>query len=145
MSEVSCYSMHLYCDHPQCPGPKMTLGPNGLPIALIDEYEGRNRSECVAQARSSGWIFHRDGRLTCPKCSRGEDNMTFTWKLSQDKCPDCKTRLNRVGVLFKGGSQRKVKVSHKKMVLGKEARFIHCLNCRRDLKANDDIKQVNES
>lgn len=71
MSEVGCYSLHLYCDKPKCPGPEEIL-PNGGAITIEDEYTGRTRGECVAQARSDGWIFHRDGRLTCPKCRAGK-------------------------------------------------------------------------
>lgn len=67
MSDVGAYHLQLYCDHPECPGPEVR-GPSGITVAINNQYEGRNRAECVAQARRDGWILHRDGRCTCPKC-----------------------------------------------------------------------------
>jgi hypothetical protein len=59
MTVVGCYAMDLYCDHP-----KHVETYKGPP-----SYEGYTRGECVREARKDGWIFHRDGNLTCPKCS----------------------------------------------------------------------------
>ena len=69
MSEISCYTMDLYCD---------TFGEyaiGGLDGDTIHEYKefpqqfiGVIRSDCWREARKAGWTFKRDGRRFCPKC-----------------------------------------------------------------------------
>ena len=69
MTEVGGYELHLYCDQLKCPILSEKVRDLARVIIRVnDEYAGRNRSECVAQARSDGWIFHRDGRHSCPRC-----------------------------------------------------------------------------
>lgn len=33
-------------------------------------YRGKNRIECVTDARQDGWTMSRDDRATCPLCNR---------------------------------------------------------------------------
>ena len=57
--------MRLECDHPN-----HIVKHDFHGYAIIGEVTGRTRGECVKQARADGWIFHRDGKLTCPDCGR---------------------------------------------------------------------------
>lgn len=62
MSEASGYSLHLYCDQ-ENPAHGFTQFPH--------QYTGETRAECVKQARKEGWVFHRDGKHSCPQCTKG--------------------------------------------------------------------------
>jgi hypothetical protein len=31
-------------------------------------FEVQTKSEAIAAARKLGWLYHRDGTATCPKC-----------------------------------------------------------------------------
>ncbi len=72
--EVSCYDMHLYCDYGS------DIPNTGLPydqdsklhgfMEMPHELTGKDRAECVRDARKMGWVFKRDGRTICPKCAK---------------------------------------------------------------------------
>lgn len=55
------YSFHAYCryDNPDHDFNEFPHEPIGA----------QTRGEAVAQLRSIGWILHRDGTATCPKCA----------------------------------------------------------------------------
>ena len=59
MTIAGCYTLHLYCDN-----------ANGnhawgeFPHELTHELG----SSCRKEARRRGWVFHRNGTVTCPKC-----------------------------------------------------------------------------
>jgi len=59
--EVSCYCMDLYCDHEN---------DQHRWKEFPQTYTGVSRSQCVREARTEGWVFHRDGKVTCPKCNK---------------------------------------------------------------------------
>lgn len=63
--EVSYYTMDIYCDHPN--HRIYYLNGEGYK-GKKEQYTGQTRSKCIKQARSVGWIFHRNGKLTCPDC-----------------------------------------------------------------------------
>ncbi len=63
MPEYGCYDMSLYCRNgcqdgkePYRPAVFQTLG------------------ECRTDARKQGWVFNRDGDVTCPECARPKGN-----------------------------------------------------------------------
>lgn len=56
------YDMHFYCKYDN-------------PDHRFDEFPHQSefcetRGQAIAQAREAGWIYHRDGTGTCPKCVR---------------------------------------------------------------------------
>jgi len=58
MGEVSGYSLELYCDN---------VGPHAhreFPHCYFHQLRG----PCVKAARKHGWVFHKNGKLSCPKC-----------------------------------------------------------------------------
>jgi hypothetical protein len=64
------YSMDLYCRHAR-------IEPGQVSDDLGHRYDefphmftGPNREYCARQARRRGWVFHRDGDVSCPKCSK---------------------------------------------------------------------------
>ncbi len=56
-----CYDLHLYCryDNPQ-------HGWDEFPHSVTQAQTYR---EAARIAKSLGWILHRDGTATCPKCA----------------------------------------------------------------------------
>ncbi len=71
MCEIGCYDMRLYCDGKRDVsevGWAESCELSDLPES--HEFAGGSRAECVRQARKRGWVFKRDGRTLCPKCSR---------------------------------------------------------------------------
>lgn len=56
------YDLHLYCKW-QNPAHDW----DEFPWEVV-EHETRPKAERAA--RKSGWVFHRDGSATCPKCAR---------------------------------------------------------------------------
>lgn len=62
---VGCYSLHLYCDTPQCPH-RPHRGPD---FDAIGETGGEARDE----ARKAGWkIDMRQNKAYCPKCASAD-------------------------------------------------------------------------
>jgi hypothetical protein len=62
MSEVSGYTMHLYCDHEK-------HEPFSYVKDVWGEYVGETNGQCKRQAQKNGWIFKRDRTVICPVCS----------------------------------------------------------------------------
>ncbi len=72
MGETSCYTMDLYCD-------TIDWDADDEKVSEVDgvhefrefpvTYNGASRARCVGDARRDGWLFRRDGRVFCPKCS----------------------------------------------------------------------------
>lgn len=65
MSQVSCYTLDLYCDnreHGKCKGFKRY---DDSPITYCHEMG----SVCMSMARNDGWLLKRDGGALCPSCS----------------------------------------------------------------------------
>lgn len=60
IGQVGCYSLHLYCREEN-----VEHEYNEFP----HEYVGYDRGEALKKARNNGWILHRNGEATCPKCS----------------------------------------------------------------------------
>jgi hypothetical protein len=56
------YDLHLYCKY-ENPAHRFDEFPH--------EYSGdfQTYGEAAKAARSVGWILHRDGTATCPKCA----------------------------------------------------------------------------
>ena len=57
------YSLHLYCKYKN-PAHEVNEFPH-------EPTQCQTRGEAVTMARGWGWLLHRDGTATCPKCSRG--------------------------------------------------------------------------
>lgn len=53
MLEASAYSIHLYCDYPNC--------------KRFGEFVGKNEPDCLSQARRAGWKVSRKHKCYCPK------------------------------------------------------------------------------
>lgn len=70
---VGCYAMDLYCDRQR---PK-DYGASWQPVPagrhrdgeFPHTFEGKTYGECQRTARARGWIFHRDGTVSCPRCA----------------------------------------------------------------------------
>ena len=60
---TGCYSLHLYCD---------TINENHEFEEFPHEYAFEHGSQCRSIARLKGWVLHRDGYATCPKCSKSK-------------------------------------------------------------------------
>lgn len=45
--------------------------PGHAPSGGRNDYEDDHatRREFLASARQAGWVFHRDGKTTCPECA----------------------------------------------------------------------------
>ena len=56
---AGCYSLHLYCKY---------LNSRHEFDEFPHEYTAEHGGECRKKARADGWIIHRDGLATCPKC-----------------------------------------------------------------------------
>lgn len=70
MGEIGCYSLHLYCDHPE-----HQYRGHREPVA---EFTGSTRGRCVREARREGWVINRkseqknregSGYCLCPEHS----------------------------------------------------------------------------
>lgn len=66
MADLSFKVWHvaLNCDQP---GHRKTDAD--APDRHMTEITG-NKRDYIADARADGWIFHNDGKLTCPWCAR---------------------------------------------------------------------------
>lgn len=65
MPEAGCYSLDLYCRHASA-YPDQLHAYDEFP----HQFTAEHGSTCRREARKRGWIFHRDGEVTCPKCAR---------------------------------------------------------------------------
>jgi hypothetical protein len=52
MGIVGCYTLHMYCDHPEC-SEKNEFGRG------FGEISGTNYRQCMKHARACGWTFPR--------------------------------------------------------------------------------------
>ena len=70
-----CYTMDLYCRNgmPSDGEPKGCRAPKRLqhphPCAWA-QFVGETYGECRRQANRRGWVFNRDGDVTCRHCAR---------------------------------------------------------------------------
>lgn len=78
MSEASCYTLDVYCDNTDF-APFGSSQYGGMDqntkhsfLEFPHQYTGETRGECVRKARRDGWVFHRDGRHSCPACNSVE-------------------------------------------------------------------------
>lgn len=53
------YSLDCYCKYEN---------PAHDPIEFPHQFVGETYGVCARQARRRGWVLHRDGFATCPKC-----------------------------------------------------------------------------
>lgn len=60
MMEASGYSLDLYCDNGD-----VDHGFDAFPW----QFTGSDRGCCTRKACHAGWLFKRDGRHLCPRCS----------------------------------------------------------------------------
>ncbi|MBD3732817.1 MAG: hypothetical protein IE934_08885 [Sphingopyxis sp.] len=58
------YVMHFYCKYENPEHPWQMGGHY-----MEEPVEVETRGAAIAQMRRAGWIYHRDGTATCPKCS----------------------------------------------------------------------------
>lgn len=62
---VGAYTLDCYCDN-VTPGVNDSRHEYGeFPHQYVHEYG----SVCRKRARADGWLFKRDGKTFCPKCS----------------------------------------------------------------------------
>jgi len=57
-----CYTLHCYCKW-ENPDPKHCCGE------FPHVFTGKSAGSTKRAARTAGWISHRDGTATCPKCA----------------------------------------------------------------------------
>lgn len=73
MTQVGCYTLHLYCDRgEEC----WRRRPENREVRdRPDEIIGETASECRKKARKRGWKLkgaYRDGDV-CPECAESEE------------------------------------------------------------------------
>lgn len=56
---IGGYTLQLYCKYDNI---------NHSYGEFPHEFVGHRREMCMRIARSRGWIIHKDGTTTCPKC-----------------------------------------------------------------------------
>lgn len=61
MEWVGCYSLDLYCKY------NASCHEYG---EFPHNYTGQFGGKCRARAARAGWILHKDGTTTCPKCAK---------------------------------------------------------------------------
>lgn len=71
---IGGYELHLYCDT----GNDKPDTVNSATIPHIHNYDGGfeqfvgvDKADCNRRAKRRGWRFARDGRVYCPRCSKG--------------------------------------------------------------------------
>lgn len=60
---VGCYDLHLYCRYKNS-----EHGSREFPHEYNQGHE--TGASARREARQNGWILHKDGTSTCPKCAR---------------------------------------------------------------------------
>ena len=58
---VEGYDLHMYC---RWENPRHNYDD------FPQQFAGSHRADTRKQAKKVGWIFHRDGYATCPKCAK---------------------------------------------------------------------------
>jgi hypothetical protein len=68
MGEIGCYTMDLYCDHPEHDAYSR--------YNRVPQYTGHTQGECLRAARREGWLINLrragtegSGYALCPPCS----------------------------------------------------------------------------
>lgn len=74
MTEVSGYTMDLYCDHEKHGDLPWVLQKAG------DQFTGESNSSCKKQAQRLGWIFRKNKETICPFCS---NKRSIEWGLKK--------------------------------------------------------------
>ena len=64
---AACYSMDLYCRN-NIPNRGESVDARKPHHNEPAQYTGRTFAECKREAQAAGWLFSRDGDVTCPKC-----------------------------------------------------------------------------
>lgn len=67
--ETASFYIHLYCDNDETDEQHYKDQYGHFFNEFPHEYTAPTRAKCVKDARNGGWIFHRDGKHSCPKCS----------------------------------------------------------------------------
>lgn len=57
---VGGYNLHLYCRY---------LNPDHGDLEC-NEFFGDSKADAYKRARRNGWVFNRDGYVTCPVCAK---------------------------------------------------------------------------
>ena len=68
---AACYTMDLYCRFGEC---IPTDTPN-YRVSTRGEFTGETWGECKRAAQKRGWIFSRDGDVTCPACAKAKSKV----------------------------------------------------------------------
>ena len=67
----SCYTMDLYCRHSAYTKTGMSYADEMKLHSHAEfphEFTGETFGQCKKQAQKRGWVFNKDGEITCPKC-----------------------------------------------------------------------------
>lgn len=69
MGEIGCYTMDLYCDTIDWDNDVCEIDDihefREFPVTYNSATSGR----CRSAAKKDGWLFKRNGKVFCPKCS----------------------------------------------------------------------------
>lgn len=72
MTEVACYTMHLYCDNVlPLAWPRAIPGKQHLYDEFPREFTGRTYADVKREAKQRGWRWW-GGKNICPRCSRAK-------------------------------------------------------------------------
>jgi len=69
--EIGGYTMDLYCRYSEVDTDKIDTVHSLREFP--HEFYGETRGVCAKEARERGWVFNRDGNVTCPKCAKKKD------------------------------------------------------------------------
>lgn len=68
---AGCYALDLYCRHQEAKFDNTHKLPGNLQwMSFPAQFTGQTEGECKKQARQRGWVFNKDGEVTCPKCAK---------------------------------------------------------------------------
>jgi hypothetical protein len=74
-SSFTGWHVSLFCDHPHH---ELGRAEKGYPDIFDTGTLYKRRADYVSEYRRNGWIFHRDGRLTCPDCAKALSRFVAT-------------------------------------------------------------------
>jgi len=72
--EIGGYTMDLYCRYSEVDTDKIDTVHSLREFP--HEFYGETRGVCAKEARERGWVFNRDGNVTCPKCAKKRHQKT---------------------------------------------------------------------
>lgn len=78
MQIIGPHSLDLYCDNPLPIAEDWMAGKRlrgyHLPLEFPQSFvlDAQSPAEAKRTAQRAGWVFHRDGTLSCPRCVRWE-------------------------------------------------------------------------